>query len=753
MVARERITSKIDAILAESRFEIDDIIRGDTIESVLKSDTPAIDAVLAIEPSRDTKRIIEKILTEKSISERVLEETASSIASVPITRVSEATKWEVSKTMVRAQVLVLTVATAVAIVIGLYSAPSWWVFLKIVAFSAGDAGIPSFLVGILKSMGITIASGLTINALLTLARKNPALKKALAIKLNPKFVSQIVKNLGVKNVDLTIESFMRALLNTYVQASTGTLPRYLIGQTISATISYAPELTRQAKDIVKRRVIDSLFAGRKWGEIITDVEKDIGSLSTERALVERETADVVVNTISSGKLLAGATATATALLAVAVSSDVASLAVNLPSIPIDALDASKFITENKVAISFIGNILTSRGITNVISLLGGDKLFSSRLEKRYREGAIKVFLREALGEKVYTLEELKTKSIDELKSLASTLGISISLRKRDDIAKVIYDALQSRRRTLLSILVQHLMTTSIAVGASIATTSLIEHISLPEIDRERIALEKSLADAREAEATVIEESKRARLVAREKVAKFKEEHALKDAIRSATEKIAFEEAKARKVLARTLLEAGRAHDLAQMADIFIARETGEATAVPSANVLLHPDLQKVLDKEFTPFMVALTKETLKSSTHFIPGIGLVASAIDKINVGLAVAETAKDVGEIVNVVLKLQGREGFDMPKGIDSLLSKRVPSLDKAIDDLISVNRVNAKIVVLDALRNKIVYGWDNERTAAEITSKFIWGADESLRATEPGLLATTSVSIGMKIWNKVFS
>jgi len=202
---------------------------------------------------------------------------------------------------------------------------------------------------------------------------------------------------------------------------------------------------------------------------------------------------------------------------------------------------------------------------------------------------------------------------------------------------------------------------------------------------------------------------------------------------------------------RRLREAATATELAKQMSITIVGPEGTAHPIPADELLLDERMQKVLEEiEFTPFLQYLTKEVAKSSTSWIPGLGYIESVLNTANWSLDVAEKLKDIYKVLNVAIQLTDEKGEskidigEKIKQLDELLKKRVSTISGALDDLIKTEKVNMKKVTLEALRDKILYGWDNSRVALEIGKKVVVGK-EALNYAD-----STLRQIGEMIWSR---
>lgn len=159
----------------------------------------------------------------------------------------------------------------------------------------------------------------------------------------------------------------------------------------------------------------------------------------------------------------------------------------------------------------------------------------------------------------------------------------------------------------------------------------------------------------------------------------------------------------------------------------VVNEGGSAAYLPE-DYILESRFQKELgDISFTPASVIIAKQIAKSTVHSIPGVGWVMKVIDTTNAALETAETATQALKVTNIVL-----EAFATPEGstyhaplglsndrlamTDRALSFRLPSLTNAIDRALAGHRIDARILVINAIKDKIINSWSVERFLAEL-------------------------------------
>jgi len=285
------------------------------------------------------------------------------------------------------------------------------------------------------------------------------------------------------------------------------------------------------------------------------------------------------------------------------------------------------------------------------------------------------------------------------------------------------------------------------------------------VERARVAAEKAAEEARLAEAKAAEEARiaqeraraeaeleeglRQRKIAEAEAREFKEQirsqrraeakakaaearaemEARKEAAKLAKaerHQAALERLEVRKA-ARQLREAARAEELARKMDVTWVTETGEAHPIPVAEELAPQALWDALDFEITPLLQKITQETAKAATHWIPYAGWAQGAIDKINLSLDVAETAKDLGKVAEVLTRLEmGESGLEIDPTLgtlDPLLKHRIPGINTAIENLVKFDKINMAEEGLKIFREGYVKKWDTSKLFVEFGKKLLVG------------------------------
>ena len=200
---------------------------------------------------------------------------------------------------------------------------------------------------------------------------------------------------------------------------------------------------------------------------------------------------------------------------------------------------------------------------------------------------------------------------------------------------------------------------------------------------------------------------------------------------------------------RALRDSAFAEALAKKADVVIVQpDTGVSHPLPPEDVIVPKPLQDALDWKFTPLAQKLAVEGAKHTASWIPGIGWAQGVVDKVNLGLDIAEQTQKIGKVVEVLVRLDRGENpaeiVPTAAMLDGVFSKRLPSLNDTIENMMGnvVQKLSAKEVVIRVLKDKILNGWDNNKVAYEIGKKFLVGE---------GIGADTVEQVGLGIWGKI--
>jgi hypothetical protein len=242
-----------------------------------------------------------------------------------------------------------------------------------------------------------------------------------------------------------------------------------------------------------------------------------------------------------------------------------------------------------------------------------------------------------------------------------------------------------------------------------------------------------------------------------------------------------------------LADAARLADAEAMRDVIISGPDGGGIQVPTANRLLDPEIQKALDVKITPLLFYLKNAAVDSLLSYIPGVGMVNSVLTTAQWTLDVASTLRTATRIARAVAgpgtaepaptaqTLQEATGLAPPTAApaptvsagepstladaetyasarldQALASGGPPTLTKVVSDMIHDDQVHLKVTVLRALRNKLVYGWDDARVAYEIGKEVIAGKALGDTIEQQTLQAATLTdgmirNIGGAVWTQI--
>jgi hypothetical protein len=179
---------------------------------------------------------------------------------------------------------------------------------------------------------------------------------------------------------------------------------------------------------------------------------------------------------------------------------------------------------------------------------------------------------------------------------------------------------------------------------------------------------------------------------------------------------------------RELQEAAKIFQQTGDLGFIVVPTEGPAIGVPTDDVMLDPRIQEALDQfgEITPLASLLAAKSAAYATswgeNYIPGWGVVTQTV---NNWVGAAETAKNAYKLTQVIQAIRGREGpgLEVPEGLDQLLSQRIPNLASAVEAYIKQPGVDLKQVLLNALKDQVVYGADIERLYSDIGRQILWG------------------------------
>lgn len=274
---------------------------------------------------------------------------------------------------------------------------------------------------------------------------------------------------------------------------------------------------------------------------------------------------------------------------------------------------------------------------------------------------------------------------------------------------------------------------------------------------------KQLADAEEMRKKIMED-----IVAREKLAelqrlqeiedlkeKFRAERAAKKLAREEAHKKAVERIEKKKLM-RDLADAEYMNEMSKIMDVVVVDENGDSYPLASEDLLVPEELREMTDWYVTPLIGHLAKEAAAASTNLIPGVGWVNNIIRNINRVQGISETVKDVSRIRDFLVALDKGESLEQfskenTEKLDALHSIRIPTLDKIVDDVIQIGgRTHVQDIVIRAMKDKALHGWDMTRVQWEIGKNLA----KSLGVGQEGEMFSFDFSslIGGSVMSKIF-
>lgn len=691
----------------------------------------------------------------------------------------------------------VVIITSIAVLAALPA--SWWSLL--ILFSR--LGINALPPWVKAAFGRKIAD-LSVGTILILARKNTALRMLLSKQINPAMVRSVLKRFGIDKKDLSVETLLRTSVSYGITIGMGDLSSYLISTGIGFAVTRAGAGIAKTKAGVKKLVVALSKIPQTTADIIftkpIEYKKvhirgtKLNVLDMATTMAEKVEPNVVLvkpkeevrveipmvtkmTTENTSLVIAAAKSTALITLAFTTGGD--------------------FLQENIIARQALFQVINKAGFQSLVDkfvdiltpsqLANIKKLHSSanaiKGDKKGQTTFINQIFSELVGDRIYTEGMLKEMSIEQIKEIAKLQNIKLSGDKKSLIDTIVNNQ-NLRLNNFSSIVIKGLSATikTVVATAVLGGTFSYAHANLgkaaleKEIEKAPPITEEQLRAVKEFE-TKMEETQRslahAKIGIRKEAVEAREKVQFEEGMKLTQEKLAaekrarFEElVKARpvkpveisraehvkvagaiKLAKRQLADSFRLEEITKNLNIIVTDAAGIAHPIPIDTLLLDQRISKVLeDIEFTPLAQYLSQQAIKSSVSWLPGVGWVNEALMTTNWSLDLAEKIKDVYKVANVVLKVvKGESAIDIGessiKTLDGLLKLRLPTLGDTIDRYVRMDRVNLNQVVLAALRDKIVFGWDNQRVSYEIGKK-IMGENVS-EMTEKGI-----ARLGEMLW-----
>jgi len=483
--------------------------------------------------------------------------------------------------------------------------------------------------------------------------------------------------------------------------------------------------------------------------------------------------------IRENRAAALSTATAISLVSIALTTDLSGVTEVLSDqltelgswAPELATKSFDFVKENAIAKYTLFTILADKvGITKLTSALVDvltpaqiqrltqlSTTIKSKPQTPVRNGYLTEFYSIVMGDKIYGKRELDTKDVAQLRVIAQKKGIALrgETPSRASLVQTILND-QTARINKISQMVAGSLTNSLKSAlAGMVVSQAYENLPYAMAGLDEIQKELGkLYSAAPPESTDIErtaeyqrlqqESELEKSVRRQEARRMVQEARLEQSQREAERLEQHRQTLEARTERRRLQEVAELHDISKKLQIYV-NVNGEAHGVPVDDVLLNPQLQEAMQQiEFTPFLEYLTVQTAKSSVSWVPGLGWIQNTIDITNWTVDVAEKVKDVYKVVNVALQLVDEKGESKiavdeqtVERLDELLKKRLPSLTQVVDQLVQFDKVNLKTITLETLRDKILFGWDNNRAAYELGKKIL--GKREVEAAEIAVEATS--------------
>lgn len=562
-------------------------------------------------------------------------------------------------------------------------------------------------------------------------------------------------------------------------------------------------------DRVKQYTSDKILNGEgdvveTVGDIINDIEEHvpkkaekIRKFSVKKPREKTESTYDIRRTLAENKTMAIAGTAALSFVALAMTGNAEKLATimsrtlgNVPEIAAKLEGAAKridipgisLLTESKMAQTFVVKTLLNKvGVDKLIDIFAQYltpeteakiRSLSSRIRKEKDKTKVNrmahslLFLLVTGGSKYYDIFDLKKANMNKLKSIfalhypgqkipTNKDSLMVNILKAQDmkvgrISSLISGVISESLKSATASLVVEGMGTVKDMLNKIEEHSIVEEKPLAE---EGIVLDKEKM-AEEARKLKLETQKAAREAAKAEIEMRKAAKAELKRLQSLRHQEALERLKERVETRDVLTAALNVQQLRDMNTV-IVNEDGTAAPIPTEEQLLPEAQREVLEKmgSFTPLMQTLTKETLKSTTNWIPGIGWINSGIQAVNVGLEVADLVKDIGKIGEIATSIaeghatlseEAVEDIAMLDRLGSITKLRIPSLSDAIDGVIKTDQKRWVDVYKRAAIDGIMNDWDTKRVMFEVGKQVLGN---------PTDLSIDVVSmVGEETWNKLF-
>ena len=713
--------------------------------------------------------------------------------------------WQNARPLIFSLVTATILAIGIAVVQTYFAGGSWLSLLEILR-NLGVKVLPGVVFKILKGAGVSLGSSASINVAIALAEKNATVARLLNRQVKPAFLLATLRTIGIdiSNYNLSVKNIVRTAIANGAAAGAGDINSFLINAGIKAGITASSTVAAKAKEgMVKtvkilekvvKETVDVVMPDDVEVEIETIEETDaigiarkvekkvLGKNVVPVHIREPEVSKTIKEMLDDNKALVAGSTAALTLIGLAFTTDVSAVAETFTTlgetlgmkIAPELLNLAKkaginYAWENAAARSTVFTILANQVgiqklVDSMVDFLTPEQLIKiksldatlkreTRGTRLARNSKLAEFFSTIIGEQIYQRSQLERFDMTRLKDIARVKNIKFPTGvAKESLVEAIDKDQRHRLNNISQLVAQSVMgaikqtTTLTAMEFAYQNLSFANLTTLKEVDRE---LEWN-REMKQKQDTLAAEKTQAREQRRAKMAPVYQERQEAAFAAKVAAKAAVMEKAASKIAARELREAAHLQQLSKSMNIVITDPQGQSYAIPVDDLLLDPRLQHVLkDMTFTPLAKYLAMETAKSSLNWVPGLGYVNQAINSANWFMDVTEKLKDVYKVTNVALEIVNGEskidaGAKNIETLDWLLKKRLPSLTDAVDRLVQLEKVNMKTLLLETLRDKILYQWDNDKVAYEIGKKII--GKEAV-----GLAESTLLNIGREMWRSV--
>lgn len=238
--------------------------------------------------------------------------------------------------------------------------------------------------------------------------------------------------------------------------------------------------------------------------------------------------------------------------------------------------------------------------------------------------------------------------------------------------------------------------------------------------------------------------------------KFKKERAEEKARRVERHRKAVEKVN-KKILARDLAEKEFMEEMSRIVDVVVVDSNGEAHPLASEDLIIPEELREATDWYITPMMAQMASVTATAASSYIPLVGWVNAGLQTANKILGASETVKDINKIQDLLTRIDKGESLEGFKGmyeeLDKLHKIRAPTLGDIVDDIITIEgKTKVQDIVIRAMKDKILEGWDMDRTKYEIGKNIISAfavGDAEVKVNLPGI--DFMQNLGSSIFSKI--